>query len=236
MWHYEPPLRDMRYVIEDVLGLPAQWARLPAFAELDAETAQQVLDEAAKFARGVLAPTNAGGDLEGCHWADGEVLTPKGFREAHRAFVDAGWPALACAPEHGGQCLPQVLNADWFELLAAANHAWTVHHGLLHGACECLQAQASPELKAACLGKVASGEWLATMCLTEAQVGSDPEFAYRVPDDFLRAAGRMPIVQAWARERDTAQHCFSCVLPELAHALHMPQAGRAPLAPLPFAV
>lgn len=173
MWHYEPPLRDMRYVIEDVLGLPAQWARLPAFAELDADTAQQVLGEAAKFARDVLAPTNAGGDLEGCHWADGEVRTPKGFREAYRAFVDAGWPALACAPEHGGQGLPQVLNAALFEMLVAANHAWTMYPGLLHGAYECLHAHASPELKAAYLGKVVSGEWLATMCLTEAQAGSD---------------------------------------------------------------
>ncbi|MEO8058395.1 MAG: acyl-CoA dehydrogenase family protein [Burkholderiales bacterium] len=173
MWHYEPPLRDMRYVIEDVLGLPAQWARLAAFAELDADTAQQVLGEAAKFARDVLAPTNAGGDLEGCHWKEGEVRTPKGFREAYRAFVDAGWPALACAPEHGGQGLPQVINAALFEMLAAANHAWTMYPGLLHGAYDCLHAHASPELKAAYLGKVASGEWLATMCLTEAQAGSD---------------------------------------------------------------
>ena len=173
MWHYEPPLRDMRYVMEDVLGLPAQWARLPAFAELDADTAQQVLGEAAKFARDVLAPTNAAGDLEGCHWKDGEVRTPRGFREAYRAFVDAGWPALACAPEHGGQGLPQVLNAALFEMLAAANHAWTMYPGLLHGACDCLNAHASPELKAAYLGKVASGEWLATMCLTEAHAGSD---------------------------------------------------------------
>ena len=173
MWHYEPPLRDMRYVIEDVLGLPAQWAKLPAFAYLDAGTAQQVLDEAAKFARDVLAPTNAGGDLEGCRWSDGEVRTPTGFGEAYRAFVAAGWPALACAPAAGGQGLPQVLNAALFEMLAAANHAWTMYPGLLHGAYECLHAHASPALKAAYLGKVVSGEWLATMCLTEAQAGSD---------------------------------------------------------------
>ncbi|MBC7734173.1 MAG: acyl-CoA dehydrogenase family protein [Bacteriovorax sp.] len=173
MWHYEPPLRDMRYVIEDVLGLPAQWAKLPAFADLDAGTAQQILDEAAKFARDVLAPTNAGGDLEGCQWRGGEVRTPTGFGEAYRAFVAAGWPALACAPDAGGQGLPQVLNAALFEMLASANHAWTMYPGLLHGAYECLHAHASPALKAAYLGKVVSGEWLATMCLTEAQAGSD---------------------------------------------------------------
>ena len=173
MWHYEPPLRDMRYVIEEVLGLPAQWLALPAYAEFDADIARQVLDEAAKFARDVLAPTNAGGDLEGCRWEGGEVRTPKGFREAYRAFVDAGWPALACAPDAGGQGLPHVLNSALYEMLAAANHAWTMYPGLLHGAYECLHAHASPALKERYLGKVVSGEWLATMCLTEAQAGSD---------------------------------------------------------------
>ena len=173
MWQYEAPLRDMRYVIEDVLGLPAQWAALPAFAELDADTARQVLDEAARFATEVLAPTNASGDLEGCTLKDGEVRTPRGFKEAYRAFVDAGWPALACAPEAGGQGLPQVLNAALYEMLAAANHAWTMYPGLLHGAYECLHLHASDELKQRYLGRVVSGEWLSTMCLTEAHAGSD---------------------------------------------------------------
>ena len=101
------------------------------------------------------------------------MRTPRGFREAYRAFVDAGWPALACAPDAGGQGLPQVLNAALYEMLAAANHAWTMYPGLLHGAYECLHAHASPELKARYLGKVVSGEWLSTMCLTEAHAGSD---------------------------------------------------------------
>ncbi len=173
MWQYEAPLRDMRYVIEDVLGLPARWAALPAFAELDADTARQVLAEAARFATEVLAPTNANGDLEGCTLADGEVRTPKGYREAYRAFVEAGWPALACDPAVGGQGLPQVLNAALYEMLAAANHAWTMYPGLLHGAYECLHLHASDELKQRYLGKVVSGEWLSTMCLTEAHAGSD---------------------------------------------------------------
>ncbi len=173
MWQYEAPLRDMRYVIEDVLGLPAQWAAVPAFAELDADTARQVLAEAARFATEVLAPTNANGDLEGCTLADGEVRTPRGFKDAYRAFVEAGWPALACDPAVGGQGLPQVLNAALYEMLAAANHAWTMYPGLLHGAYECLHLHASDELKQRYLGKVVSGEWLSTMCLTEAHAGSD---------------------------------------------------------------
>ena len=173
MWQYEAPLRDMRYVIEDVLGLPAQWAAVPAFAELDVDTARQVLAEAARFATEVLAPTNAAGDLEGCTLAEGEVRTPKGFKEAYRAFVEAGWPALACDPAVGGQGLPQVLNAALYEMLAAANHAWTMYPGLLHGAYECLHQHASDALKQRYLGKVVSGEWLSTMCLTEAHAGSD---------------------------------------------------------------
>lgn len=173
MWQYQAPLRDMRYVIEDLLGLPAQWAGVPAFAELDADTARQVLAEAARFATEVLAPTNAAGDLEGCTLAEGEVRTPKGFKEAYRAFVEAGWPALACDPAVGGQGLPQVLNAALYEMLAAANHAWTMYPGLLHGAYECLHLHASDELKQRYLGKVVSGEWLSTMCLTEAHAGSD---------------------------------------------------------------
>jgi alkylation response protein AidB-like acyl-CoA dehydrogenase len=173
MWHYEAPLRDMQFVIEELLGLPAQWAQLPAYADLDADTARQVIEEASKFAVEVLAPTNGPGDAEGCTWRDGQVRTPTGFRAAYRAFVEAGWPALACDPAVGGQGLPQVLNAALFEMLTSANHAWTMYPGLLHGAYECLHAHASPELKAAYLPQVVSGEWLSTMCLTEAHAGSD---------------------------------------------------------------
>lgn len=172
-WEYQAPLREMRYVIEDLLGLPAQWAGMPAFAELDADTAAQILDEAAKFATGVVAPLNASGDLEGCRWRDGTVNTPRGFRDAYQAYVAAGWPALACDPAVGGQGLPQVLNAALYEMLSAANHAWTMYPGLLHGAYECLHRHASPELQQRYLGKVVSGEWLSTMCLTEAHAGSD---------------------------------------------------------------
>ena len=220
MWAYEPPLRDMRYVIEDVLDLPGHWARLPAFADLDADTARQVLDEAAKFARDVLAPTNAGGDLEGCHWEGGAVRTPTGFRAAYRAFVEAGWPALACAPDAGGQGLPQVLNAALHEMLAAANHAWTMYPGLLHGAYETLHAHASPELKAAYLGKVVSGEWLATMCLTEAQAGSDLGLlktrAVPQPDGSVRLHGNKIFISGG--EHDLTDNIVHLVLARLPDA------------------
>jgi alkylation response protein AidB-like acyl-CoA dehydrogenase len=173
MWRYEPPLRDIRFVFDELLGLPRQWARLPAFAELDGDTAQQVVEQAGRFAAEVLSPLNAVGDLEGCTLKDGEVSTPRGFRAAYRAFVDAGWPALACDPAVGGQGLPQSLNAVLHEMLISANHAWSMYPGLLHGAYESLLAHAAPELKERYLPKIVSGEWLSTMCLTEAQAGTD---------------------------------------------------------------
>ena len=173
MWSYTPPLRDMQFVIEDVLDAPSQWREMPAFAELDIETARAVLEEAGKFAAGVLAPINGSADLEGCTWHDGRVTTPTGFREAYRAFVDGGWAALSCAPEDGGQGLPALLDAAFNEMIAAANHAWTMYPGLLHGAYECLRAHGSAELNQRYLGRIASGEWLATMNLTEPQAGSD---------------------------------------------------------------
>ena len=174
MWHYAPPLRDMRFVIEELLQLPAQWARMPAFADLDADTARQVLAEAGRFASDVLAPTNAQGDIEGCTLhGDGRVSTPAGFRQAYRAFVEAGWPSLACDAAVGGQGLPQLLNAVLFEMLCSASHAWAMYPALLNGAYETLHAHATPELRERVLPHIVSGQWLSTMCLTEAQAGSD---------------------------------------------------------------
>jgi alkylation response protein AidB-like acyl-CoA dehydrogenase len=173
MWNYIAPLRDMRFVIEDVLGAPAAWAATPAFADFDAGTARLVLEEAGKFASGVLAPLNAAADLQGCRWHDGQVTTPDGYRAAYQAFVDGGWAALACDPAHGGQGLPLVIAAAFNEMITAVNHGWTMYPGLLHGAYDCLRTHASAELQQGYLGKIVSGEWLATMNLTEPQAGSD---------------------------------------------------------------
>ena len=136
-------------------------------------TSRQILEEAGKFAATVLAPINGPADLEGCRWRDGEVSTPAGYREAYRGFVEGGWAALACDPEDGGQGLPALLNAAFNEMIAAANHGWTMYPGLLHGAYDCLRAHGSADLKQRYLSKLASGEWLATMNLTEPQAGSD---------------------------------------------------------------
>lgn len=170
---YIPPLEDMRFVLSDLLDAPAALAQLPRYAEVDADLIAQVLEEAGRFAAEVLHPLNASGDREGCRFDNGVVRTPSGFAQAYRQFCEAGWPAMTCAPEDGGQGLPHVLNCALYEMLSAANHGWTMYPGLLHGAYACLRQHASEELKARYLPQIASGEWLATMCLTEPAAGSD---------------------------------------------------------------
>jgi alkylation response protein AidB-like acyl-CoA dehydrogenase len=173
MADYRPVIEDQRFLLFGVLDAAATLQALPPFAQADAPLLAQVLEEAAKFVAEVVAPLQAAGDAPGCRFAQGRVTTPPGFAAAYRAFWQAGWPSLACAPEDGGQGLPWVLEGVLYEMLSGANHGWTMAPGLLHGAYECLKHHGSEELKQAYLGRIASGEWLATMCLTEPQAGSD---------------------------------------------------------------
>ena len=170
---YQPRLDDIGSILFGVLNAPQQLQALPAYAEVDTALMQQVLEEAGKFVASEIAPLQRVGDETGARFEAGQVTMAPGFRDAYQAFWQAGWPALACAPEDGGQGLPAVLEAVLYEMLSAANHGWTMAPGLLHGAYECLRHHGSEELKARYLEKIATGEWLATMCLTEAQAGSD---------------------------------------------------------------
>ncbi|MDW8337006.1 MAG: acyl-CoA dehydrogenase family protein [Tepidimonas sp.] len=171
---YRPdPEAAARWLL-DVLGALDVWRELPPLAEhADAALTRQVLQEAATFVHEVVAPLNRSGDEIGARWHDGQVTMPPGFREAYRAFWQAGWPALSAPVELGGQGLPMALEFVLYEWLSAANHAWTMAPGLLHGAVECLRHHASAGLQARYLPKLVSGEWLATMALTEPQAGSD---------------------------------------------------------------
>lgn len=173
MWSYQAPLEDMQFVLQHWLQAPQAWSTTPAFEGLDLELAVQVLEQAGRFSQGVLAPLNGSGDRQGCTWNAGQVSTPDGFAAAYSAFVEGGWPALACAEAQGGQGLPQVLDAALQEMLYASNHAWAMYTGIAHGAYLCLKTHAAPWLQARYLPEIVSGASLPTMCLTEPQAGSD---------------------------------------------------------------
>ncbi|MGI4848725.1 MAG: acyl-CoA dehydrogenase C-terminal domain-containing protein [Janthinobacterium lividum] len=175
MGQYIAPLRDMQFVLHELLDVETVLKDLPRHAEIDADIINQVLEEGGKFTANVLFPLNHSGDREGCKLdpVSHEVTPPKGFKKAYEQFVEAGWPALSCDPEFGGQGLPLVVNNSFYEMMNSANQAWTMYPGLSHGAYECLKEHGTPELKALYLPRLISGEWTGTMCLTEAHCGTD---------------------------------------------------------------
>jgi len=171
--NYQAPLNDIHFILHDVLKAPEQLRTLGCFPDVDADLIRQVVEESGKFVTEQIAPLQSIGDTVGCQFKDGQVTTPPGFAAAYQAFWQSGWPALGCSTEDGGQGLPTVLEAVLYEMLSGANHGWTMAPGLLHGAYECIKHHGSEALKAQYLEKVATGEWLATMCLTEPHAGSD---------------------------------------------------------------
>ncbi|MFP5358400.1 MAG: acyl-CoA dehydrogenase C-terminal domain-containing protein [Gammaproteobacteria bacterium] len=175
MGQYTAPLRDMQFVLHELLDVESELKSMSQYAELDADTINSIAEEAAKFAQNVTFPLNQIGDEQGCTHdkATGEVKAPKGFKEAYAQYVEAGWPALACDPEYGGQGLPEVVNNVLYEMLNAANQAWTMYPGLTHGAYAALRVHGTPEQKALYLPRIVSGQWTGTMCLTEAHCGTD---------------------------------------------------------------
>ncbi|KMW46449.1 acyl-CoA dehydrogenase C-terminal domain-containing protein [Ralstonia insidiosa] len=174
MGQYTAPLRDMQFVLHELLGVEDHLKQMPQHAEIDADTINQVIEEAGKFCSEVIFPINQSGDREGCTYhGDGVVTAPKGFKEAYQQYVEGGWPALGCDPEYGGQGLPILINNAVYEMLNSANQAWTMYPGLSHGAYEALHAHGTDELKQRYLPKLVSGVWTGTMCLTEPHCGTD---------------------------------------------------------------
>jgi 3-(methylthio)propanoyl-CoA dehydrogenase len=169
---YRAPLREMRFVLEELLGS----ARLGASAHLpdySDELAQSVLEEAARFAENVLEPLNRPGDVAGARWTEQGVVAAPGFAEAYRQFVAGGWPALGGNPEFGGQPVPRVLVTAVSEFWGSANLAFKLGPMLTQGAAHALELCGSPAQKSLYLAKLVSGEWTGTMVLTEPQAGSD---------------------------------------------------------------
>ena len=175
MGQYIAPTRDMQFVLHELLDVENELKQLPAYADIDADIINQVLEEGGKFTSQVLFPLNHSGDREGCHYdkQTHSVTTPKGFKEVYQQYVAAGWPALSCDPKFGGQGLPLIINNSFYEMLNSSNQAWTMYPGLSHGAYECLHEHGTPEQQALYLPKLVSGEWTGTMCLTEPHCGTD---------------------------------------------------------------
>lgn len=171
---YTPPLRDMQFVLHELLNVTEGLRKLPPHADIDRETIDSILEEGGKFCAEVLFPLNQIGDREGCTYhGDGVVTAPKGFKEAYQQFVEAGWGSLGADPEFGGQGLPHVVHSAFMEMMNSANQAWSMYPGLSHGAYNALHAFGTPEQKKVYLTKLVSGEWTGTMCLTEAHAGTD---------------------------------------------------------------
>jgi len=219
---YTPPLRDMQFVLHEVLDATGQLQAMPKHAEIDADTINAVLEEGGKFAAEVVFPLNISGDQQGCQLNRDthEVKAPDGFKAAYEQYVAGGWPALSCDPEYGGQGLPFVVNQCFYEMLNSANQAWTMYPGLSHGAYECLHAHGTPEQKATYLPRLTSGEWTGTMCLTEPHCGTDLGMlrtkAEPQADGTYRLTGQKIFISAG--EHDLAPNIVHLVLARLPDA------------------
>jgi alkylation response protein AidB-like acyl-CoA dehydrogenase len=174
MADYKAPLRDMRFVLNEVFEVSKLWAQLPALAEaVDEDTAAAILEEAGKICSGVIAPLNRSGDEEGCSWADGAVKTPAGFREAYQAYADGGWVGVGGDPVFGGMGMPKAISAQVEEMVNSANLSFGLYPMLTAGACLSINAHASEELKEKYLPNMYGGSWAGSMCLTEPHAGTD---------------------------------------------------------------
>ncbi|WP_271103554.1 acyl-CoA dehydrogenase C-terminal domain-containing protein [Pseudomonas tohonis] len=174
MPEYNAPLRDLRFVLHEVFDAPRLWARLPALAEtVDGETADAILEEAAKVTGSLIAPLNRSGDEEGAQWANGAVSTPAGFKQAYATYIEGGWVGLSGNPQYGGMGMPKMLAVQFEEMLYAAGSSFALYSALSSGACLAIDAHASETLKNTYLPPMYEGRWAGSMCLTEAHAGTD---------------------------------------------------------------
>ncbi|TKJ85885.1 acyl-CoA dehydrogenase [Pseudomonas koreensis] len=172
MPEYKAPLRDMRFLIDHVFDFHANYAALGAH-DASPDMISAILEEGAKFCENVLAPLNRSGDEEGCHFDNGVVTTPTGFKQAFAQYVEGGWHGLAADPTYGGQGLPSSLGLVISEMVGSSNTSWGMYPGLTHGAMSAIHAHGSAEQKETYLSKLTAGQWTGTMCLTEAHCGTD---------------------------------------------------------------
>ena len=209
---YTPPLRDIAFLLHDVMAIADQ--DIPGHADLDPAFTGAIMEAAGKLAAEVLLPLNPVGDRQGCRLENGVVRTPDGFREAFAQMREGGWMALDCAPEFGGQGLPHVISLPVGEMFCATNMAFSMYQGLTHGAYSAIERHGSPEQKAAWLPRLASLEWTGTMNLTEPQAGTDLGLlrsrAEPQPDGSWRITGQKIFISAG--DHDLAENIVHLVL------------------------
>ncbi|CBV42028.1 acyl-CoA dehydrogenase C-terminal domain-containing protein [Halomonas elongata] len=217
---YQAPLRDLRFVMDEMLDYPTHYAGLPGGEEATPDVVGAILEEGARFAREELLPLNQSGDLEGCLLEGGEVKTPKGFKEAYSRYVEGGWPGLAADPEQGGQGLPPSLAMVLSEMICATNLAWGMYPGLSHGAADALRHHGTEAQQATYLSKLVEGVWTGTMCLTEPHCGTDLGLikTRAVPndDDSYTLSGTKIFISAG--DHDLAENIVHLVLAKLPDA------------------
>jgi len=173
MPQYTAPLRDINFVLKDVLKSDKHFASLATREEVSEDLMDAIISEGAKFSENVLSPLNQPGDQEGCTWSEDGVTTPKGFKEAYKQYAEGGWPSMTANPQFGGQGLPNSLGLVVTEMVSSACWSWGMYTGLSQSAARLLEAYASDELQETYLGKMTEGTWGGTMCLTESHCGSD---------------------------------------------------------------
>ena len=173
MPEYKAPLREINFVMKELLDSEAHYASFPGGEEASPEMVDAIIGEGAKFCEEVIAPLNQKGDEEGCTLVDGTVKTPTGFKEAYQQFVEGGWPTLSADTNYGGQGLPESINIVMSEMVGTANWSWGMYPGLSHGAVNTVHEFGTEEQKETYLTKLVTGEWTGTMCLTEPHCGSD---------------------------------------------------------------
>ncbi|MBV1909061.1 MAG: acyl-CoA dehydrogenase C-terminal domain-containing protein [Kangiellaceae bacterium] len=172
MPEYKAPLRDMKFVMQELLDCETHYQKL-GYEDASIDMIDAITEEAAKLAEQVFAPINQIGDEQGCTWTDGVVTTPDGFKDAYQQYVQGGWPTLSSPVEFGGQGLPSSLSVAISELMIGANHSLAMYPGLSHGASATIEAHGTDEQKQRYLPKLVEGSWMGTMCLTEPHCGTD---------------------------------------------------------------
>ena len=173
MPQYKAPLRDIQFVMHELLNAEQHYDKIPAYAGTNRELIDGIIEAAADFCENELSPINHSGDQEGCHYDDGVVTTPKGFKEAYKKYIELGYPSLSVSVDDGGQGLAGSIGNAISELVGTANWSWGMYPGLSHGAIRTIEHHGNDQQKEVYLAKLVSGEWTGTMCLTESHAGSD---------------------------------------------------------------